>query len=726
MKLVFSFIFSFITLFLLGQEEIVGLRFNEQLRITSSADDFGSRNLERRPFIYIIDTIDLPFIDDFSKYYIKKYDAKVSDDNIEVVVRYLFTVNGEHPEKLDFLHEPTFSSIKTGSVVTYTPNPALYITYYDDGSPVAYDTGWTNVLSQYDQGLGLITYDTIEAETTINNTFDTLYFVQDDQSLWTTPADEPRRGGPFINNTYPINPITYGVATFDGVDAKGMPYDITSETAQGAADTLESKPINLNENMTDIFLSFFYQSGGNGNAPNPEDSLLLEFYNVQDSIWEKVWSTGGEVLESDVWSEQVFIQVAGPKFQSPGFKFRFRNYATLSGSFDQWHIDYVRLDNERDTASDTVISDVAYVAAVSSFTAPYSSVPYKHYLDSPDELQAGSVSAFVSNLGPVDVNVLSIGFEIFEPNDALTFSFFGSDQSLQAESIKEYLFALPTDQIFQDIGQETADFIVKSHFSVIGNNDLNANDTVYSIQQFRSQYSYDDGSAEKAYALTGAGLMLACKFNSVVEDTLRAIQFNFPQTLKNNSDELEFELMVWDEKEDNPIFVSEGYFNPVYTNGNEFLRFELDRPVAVDGTFHIGFRQLNADKIYIGFDVNNVNNELLYYKIGDTWYTSAQAGSLMMRPDFGKTPEVSGLVATSLQKSELNFFPNPANSSIRLLNSSETQLVRIFSSTGVLVKYLTVGADEFINIEDLENGMYFAQLIDISGNMNTTKFLVIH
>ena len=48
-----------------------------------------------------------------------------------------------------------------------------------------------------------------------------------------------------INNTLPINVPTIGVATFDGLDETGYPYDFTSETSYGPADTLTSCPINL-------------------------------------------------------------------------------------------------------------------------------------------------------------------------------------------------------------------------------------------------------------------------------------------------------------------------------------------------------------------------------------------------------------------------------------------------------------------------------------------------
>ena len=46
----------------------------------------------------------------------------------------------------------------------------------------------------------------------------------------------------FINRTYPINPLSLGVATFDGLDSLGFPYNINSTTLNGEiADYLTSR-----------------------------------------------------------------------------------------------------------------------------------------------------------------------------------------------------------------------------------------------------------------------------------------------------------------------------------------------------------------------------------------------------------------------------------------------------------------------------------------------------
>src|SRR5205807_1939504 len=58
-----------------------------------------------------------------------------------------------------------------------------------------------------------------------------------DQSLWLD-------SNVYINSNYPINPPSVGVATFDGVNKFGVPYDELTVNANGHADSLTSHYIN--------------------------------------------------------------------------------------------------------------------------------------------------------------------------------------------------------------------------------------------------------------------------------------------------------------------------------------------------------------------------------------------------------------------------------------------------------------------------------------------------
>lgn len=715
----------------MAQEGLYDLRYNPTLHAKfkekQEASTTASRNIERRPFIYLIDTMQLPVVDDFSTNRIKSYDAQEDDPNVFIHVNFAFTVNDEHPETLEFMFEPTYSLVKQGTTTTEVANPPLYIVYYDDGDPIAYDTGWTNIIKETDLNQGIITYDTLEPETTLTNIYDTLYHVIDDNSLWVTPADEDGRGGAHVNNSFGVDPLTQGVATFDGTDAFGIPYDITSPTAHGSADTLESKPLLLDENMENIFLSFFFQEGGRGNAPDEEDSLVLEFFNVTEETWHHAWSSPGELSQEDTaWSDQVWIRISKPEYRQPGFKFRFRNYATLSGMLDHWHIDYVRLGADRDSIREDSITDVSYITEVSTFTEPYTSVPYQHYLAAPDALQSDEIETYIRNLGYEDVFLGGLNYRVTDPEGNVILSEITVAPKLPKRTLAPWRPSLPATQIFPDLGEEFVTFNIRSSYTVSGNNDLFVNDTVHSQQVFWNHYSYDDGSAEKAYALTGAGLQLAYEFTTPVADSLRAILINFPMAVEANAEDLDIELRVWGEDRDDPIYVSEFLTNPFYTNSGEFFRYDLPEPILVDGTFHIGFRQIEANKIYIGFDVNNNSSDKLSYKINEKWFTSAIPGSLLMRPDFGEAQEVVSVEPQpEVETAEFSIYPNPARSEIFIQCGLNPVDLQLFSLDGALVFQTSAYHQDRIDLQHLNAGIYLVRMADSTTGQSSVSKLII-
>jgi hypothetical protein len=157
----------------------------------------------------------------------------------------------------------------------------------------------------------------------------------------------------YVNRDLPIAPITIGAATFDGVNANGYPYNFNASAgSSGKADTLTSKPIDLHlPGDTTVYFSFYYQGGGRGDWPNTPDSLVLEFKDSSavSAPWKHIWSTKGFASTgSDSTWKYVSIHITKPGFLSRGFQFRFCNYATLNGTFDNWHLDYVYLNKKSD------------------------------------------------------------------------------------------------------------------------------------------------------------------------------------------------------------------------------------------------------------------------------------------------------------------------------------------------------------------------------------------
>jgi len=121
--------------------------------------------------------------------------------------------------------------------------------------------------------------------------------VYPDSSLWLD--DEA-----YINATFPVYPVNFGVATMDAIDARGRVY-LEATPFTFLADRLTTKPIRLDSVFDpdlgemkklspadSIYLSFYYQPQGRGDVPLLHDSLVLEFglYNG-DTIFSHFDST---------------------------------------------------------------------------------------------------------------------------------------------------------------------------------------------------------------------------------------------------------------------------------------------------------------------------------------------------------------------------------------------------------------------------------------------------
>src|SRR5688572_2450006 len=161
------------------------------------------------------------------------------------------------------------------------------------------------------------------------------------QSNSPVPSQENWSAGAstWVNDGLGINPPSINVASFDGVDSLGKPYSVTDVLAKGFADKLESQPIDLaavsGAERNSVFMSFYYQMKGRGELPDAGDKLILEF-KTADNKWEQVWTVENNGTQAvDVFT-QVVVPVAADRFFHNAFRFRFKNFARLSGPYDTW------------------------------------------------------------------------------------------------------------------------------------------------------------------------------------------------------------------------------------------------------------------------------------------------------------------------------------------------------------------------------------------------------
>jgi hypothetical protein len=553
----------------------------------------------------------------------------------------------------------------------------------------------------------------------------------------------------FVNTDYPVAPINIGVATFDGINKYGYPYDFTAApTLSVPCDTLTSKRIRMTgaANDSSYFLSFYYQAQGRGNAPEPEDSLFLEFRSSRDSItWREMWAHPGYSLftpDTSFHRAMIPLYKHGDTAQYVAvnwFQFRFRNYATPCGNLDHWNLDCVDLRPGR-TAHDTIIAQVSFVYQPLSFLANYQSMPWKQYKGGADI--AANAHIYVRNN---DVGNRNVTYEYQGSHYGVPFSTpwnGATDPGLPPFLTNGYSSYAPT--AFPPVasngfsfGNSLSDTTAFQINHILYENIANK-DTIKTIQRFYNYYAYDDGTAELGYGLEGtgtaAGAQLAVGFTTNIADTLRGVQYFWNPILKNVSLD-GFRLCVWAAGANNQpgalIYKSDSLFTPQYLSGYDHYRtYKIDGILKISGRFFVGWEQYTEDNLSIGFDQNTDASANNFFKIDSLgiWNSSVFPGSLMIRPLFGDTIKMTGIHEAIAPLDFVKLYPNPAQDrlyiSIPETEGSAQYRIELIDRLGKLLSEKELSRTEPLDVSSLPNGFYFVRITG-RNKMSCTKKLLI-
>lgn len=543
------------------------------------------------------------------------------------------------------------------------------------------------------------------------------------------------------NYRFAVDPWSLGVATFDGVDSTGWPYQFGSVTAQGEADVLTSKPINVNGTLN-VFLQFLYQPQGFGNMPEDEDSLIVDFYLVDSAKWYPWWYATPPYT-ADLW-DTAFIPVP-TNFLDDGFQFRFRNYASLAGALDHWHIDYVQL-YENPLLAVQPFKDLAVSYPLNTLLKDYTAVPWDHYrnLATPEDQTSDTTFLRVWNSDVDATNVDGGGME-------LEISYNGGVQSTHILgnpggipgwtsnwelAMNGYPF-FPKDTIgfFDAPGNDSlAVFNVKINASaaVAASNVYDVNDTTYFQQEFKNYYAYDDGSAEVAYGIQGSNSQLAYEFTAYEADTLSGVLMHFVPTVTDVSSYVML-LTVWDDNGGVPgqVLYQDNFFDPHYpTYGgskNEFRYYKFVNPdfpsqIPVPQKFYVGWEQIDSQSLNVGMDRNIVNNSKILYNVGGSWINSSQPGSLMIRPVFSTAINNTLKIVNERIEADVTMYPNPASNRISFSGLPDSYNITLYDMSGRMV-YSEANNNE-LDVSYLQNGVYLVDIRDETGiSLYTNKLI---
>ncbi len=547
----------------------------------------------------------------------------------------------------------------------------------------------------------------------------------------------------FINTSFAQDPVSIGVATLDAIDENGEVYALTSWPA--TSDVLTSQPIDLStysQPGDTVVLSFFYQSGGKGEVPEIRDSLLLEYFNPAGNRWNRGWFA---ILDTATQFQQVILKVPGSYYTS-GFRFRFRNYTSVSpeevaggkgavGNADCWNLDYIVMDT-RPASAHASINDIALMEPPRNLLDFYETVPWLHLNDAQsitrNYLQyviRNLQKSFISNLGrsyyaknlrngnaengPVYVDDFEPE-EIIRRNDPFITPFTRNDDS--KTGIIEVAGYLETPE-----GQPKE------------------NDTAKIILQFRDYYAYDDGTPEYGFGISGpsmAGALLAYRFRIYTPDTLRALDMFFNKARDHYNADAGFNLCVWKDDNGMPgelVYLSPDVYYPVLDEEMPgFKRYAIDPDtnlVVTDTVIFVGWKQVTDIFINLGYDVNRDNVSRTFVNTSGEWYNPGKSlipGSLMIRAVFGSKAVLTGPGEVTGKPLDLVLYPNPVSSKL-FIKGSGIALRRI-SLYDLYGRLLLQQLDNFeqVDVSGLPPGLYQVILDDDQGRSVTRKIVVVH
>jgi hypothetical protein len=132
----------------------------------------------------------------------------------------------------------------------------------------------------------------------------------------------------------------------------------------------------------------------------------------------------------------------------------------------------------------------------------------------------------------------------------------------------------------------------------------------------------------------------------------------------------------------------------------------------MNAPFYVGFRQIDADRLNVGFDRNTDNSSNTFYSLngGVSWLTSTIQGSMMMRPIFSTAGNADlGLIEVS----ELNWtvYPNPTSGNMTIGWNESTPFPggQLQDMNGRVLKVLEEN-ETSIDLADFPAGCYFVKL----------------
>lgn len=748
MRISVALVFLALSTYIAAQEVLSPLTFNPQLAKPSLKSELNPRGGSTDSVNYKVDfeEIDLPFVDEFSI-----NQQRPANKNLPNPLNQYFVTGkcipllnyktGKYPFSKLPSFENTFNPAFPPDYIDPSPPTSPPILFSLNDSPacntLVLENFYPPTIKRKFSATGTLLSEIIESDTIIDCAHIKEYFLKG--YLWTDRHA-------YINSHLPYMPPSKGVATLDGLNEYGEPYNKSATNAYGLADYLTSVPILMaSYNGADsAYLSFLYQPQGLGDNPNVEDSLMVEFLDDRGR-WFPVWTVKGTKNDERSLDSIGFrfasihipdpIVPSDPNYFHDKFQFRFKNYATISGNNDHWHMDYVRLDTGR-TYFDTSLVDANFVYELPSVLKRFTLLPTQQYRGGID--LEDTIFGINRNLNNGAVLFNAYKSNCINENTSAVYANNSAGSTFAANPLIFHPLASNEDLNFPVFIQDSTYVTTKIYLDQ--SDGFVTNDTATTRQFFFNEMAYDDGTAEWGYGLQGLGnKKVAYRFFIPNKDTLAAVKILFT-SINGPVSNLLFNLTIWKTIGMNGIkeqvVKTISNLKPKYIDSlNSFVTFGLDEPLEVQDTIYVGWIQSDERNLQIGYDRNsNKGFENIFVELNNIWSKSniapTRLGSPMMRlildgqrkySTAGVKPQESATV-----KKNLIFYPNPADHSltIQLEHTAKSMEIYIYDLMGKLVLEKSLYETNTLDVSTLNPGMYILRLVHDSEILQTEKLQI--
>ncbi|MFK7799026.1 MAG: T9SS type A sorting domain-containing protein [Aureispira sp.] len=566
----------------------------------------------------------------------------------------------------------------------------------------------------------------------------------------------------FINGDMAYNPPSVGVATFDGLQWDGSPYDMGAPLGAGSpADTLTSQALNLaGKTAADaIYLSFFYQPQGLSDRPEVQDSFFLEFKN-NNGEWVRIWEVSG--LPNTVSAlqltpfEQQYVAIDNADYLYNGFQFRFRNLATITGNNDHWHLDYVLIDDNRTNNADPSHPTYGSSADVAFTHRPktplkdsLTAMPWRHFRAATrkwaNEVVLEQFNHNHSQIATLDRQVM---LEEIDPNSTLLLTepipaVGAYGPSPNTDDSLTHTIVNPIASSFLPNAKTTlrTTQMILNPFGFQSNPIYESNDTVARETILHNYFAYDDGTAETRVIAQGLGTQIAVEFTAEIEDTLQGVYFHLPhfRDIANQGDFVNVKIWLDSLSDDSEVFSRDlhrlqyrwGYNGFYFVDMIDFSGNKFLIPIRAGQKFYVGWQQSFGPAVPVGFDRSTNNSDKTWVGVGNVWTPSTLEGSVMIRPLL--SPNLNFVVNPITQIKEeiqatLAVYPNPVQSLLHLKleqsNPNTVYQVSVHDLMGRTVYQRVL--EETIDVSQWQAGYYILTLQDEEGQLISQHKLIKH